>query len=242
MSKAKLEKIACPFELKSIDTDGSFEGYGSVFGVLDNFGDIVEQGAFKRSLNEAHKKGRLPALLWQHQTDKPIGRFLEIKEDTRGLFVRGKFTRGVAQADEARRLLKDGALDGLSIGFSVNPGGATVDRKAGVRRLTDLKLMEVSLVTFPANEEARISAVKSCDPKFVERTLRDAGLSRHDAKRIVSRGVTTAKALRDADADAVKQMATTLRERTVELNHVCQKEHADGITNRGAESKLRHAH
>ena len=91
----------------------------------------------------------------------------------------------------------------------------TVDRKAGLRRLTDLKLMEVSLVTFPANEEARISAVKSTDPKFVERTLRDAGLSRQDAKRIVSRGVTTARALRDADADAVKQMATTLRELTV---------------------------
>ena len=203
--------------LDAVTAAGGFTGLASVFGNLDRFNDVVEKGAFRKTLAAAKRSGQLPRLLWQHRTDQPIGTFTSMVEPEKGLVVEGKFTKGVQAADEARRLLRDGALSGLSIGFAVRKNGATVDRKTGQRRLHDLDLMEVSIVTFPANSEATVSAVKSADPKFVERILRDAGLSRRDAKGVVARGVNTVTAQRDADDEAVLSMVSDLKSQTAHL-------------------------
>ena len=200
------------FELKGLSEDGTFEGYGSVFGVRDSFGAIVEKGAFKRSL----KEDPTPALLWQHNTDEPIGVYQEIREDNTGLFVKGKFTRGVPKADAAHLLLRERALNGLSIGFRVNPGGAEFDEETGERTLTDVKLFEVSLVTFPANESALITDVRAAlneieTEREFERHLRDGGMSNVFAKLVARHGFEGAKARlngRQRDAEFVGALGT----------------------------------
>lgn len=139
-----------------VNADGSFSGYASLFGRLDLGGDIVEPGAFARSL-----KGRGAAgirMLFQHDPAEPIGVWKELREDERGLFVRGKLTRGVARAEEVLALMRGGALDGLSIGFRAvkTRGGG----KAGVRHIVEADLWEISVVTFPMLPDARIATVK----------------------------------------------------------------------------------
>ncbi len=187
--------LVSPFNLKRLDDDGSFEGYGSVFGIRDSFGDVVAKGAFSRTLKEDHR----PALLWQHDTHAPIGVYTEIREDDIGLFVKGKFTEGVALADEALLLLKAGALDGLSIGFQTKR--SDLDEETGDREILEVKLFEVSLVTFPANEAARVLDVKETKPteRELEQHLRDVGFSRTEAKRIVAEGFHPKDTQRDAD-------------------------------------------
>ncbi len=189
--------LVSPFNLKRLDDDGSFEGYGSVFGIRDSFGDVVAKGAFTETLKSDHR----PALLWQHRPDQPIGVYTEIREDDIGLFVKGKFTEGVALADEALLLLKAGALDGLSIGFQTKR--SDLDEETGDREILEVKLFEVSLVTFPANEAARVLDVKSwseLSEREIERILREAGASRAEAKRFIAEGFHAKRAQRDADA------------------------------------------
>jgi HK97 family phage prohead protease len=103
-------------EQKAVEPDGTLTGYGSVWNVLDTYGDRVAKGAFKRSLSEWKAKGRMPAFLWQHQPDQVIGRWLEMREDDYGLYVKGQLSDTQLGRD-ARTLVKDGALTGLSIGF-----------------------------------------------------------------------------------------------------------------------------
>lgn len=136
---------------------GGFEGYASVFGLPDRGRDIVMRGAFARSIRERRARGI--KLLWQHDPSEPIGMLDEIREDARGLFVRGRLLLNLKRAKEAHALMRAGALDGLSIGYRT----IRADRQAktGLRRLLDLDLWEVSLVTFPMQEAARISAFKS---------------------------------------------------------------------------------
>lgn len=84
------QRLDVPLKLKSVSETGEFEGYGSVFGVKDSYGDIVVPGAFTKSLQTWKEKGRMPALLWQHQTAEPIGVYTEMKEDDVGLYVKGR--------------------------------------------------------------------------------------------------------------------------------------------------------
>jgi HK97 family phage prohead protease len=188
-------------EIKAIDDSGVIEGYGSVFGNLDSYSDIVAPGAFAKSLEEAKASGRMPALLWQHNPDEPIGVWTEMREDDRGLFVKGKLAE-TQRGKEARELIKLGALTGLSIGYTTRT--YQVDRENDSRVLTDVQLWEVSPVTFPANSEARITGVKAdaiSSPKDFERFLRDAGFSRREAKQITAHGFGDSD-LRDAETDA----------------------------------------
>lgn len=196
------------FDLKALHQDGTFEGYGSVFGNRDSFGDVVAKGAFKRTLKEDHR----PAMLWQHDSQTPIGVYTEVKEDKTGLFVKGKFTAGVRKADEALLLLRDGALDGLSIGFQTKK--SDLDEETGERIITEAKLYEVSLVTFPANDGARVMAVKNgwLSPREIERALRDAGASRAQAKRFVAEGYTSKQRDIQRDAEAVMGLKSSLNE------------------------------
>lgn len=149
------KRLACALELKSLDATGRFAGYASVFNLVDNQRDMVLRGAFSRTL-----KGRMSAikLLWQHQQSEPIGVFDRIFEDERGLYVEGRLLLDVQRAKEAYTLLKEGAVNGLSIGYS--PIRYKTDQMSGVRSLIEVDLWEVSLVTFPANAAAGITVVK----------------------------------------------------------------------------------
>ena len=174
------------FEVKSIAEDGSFSGYASVFEVIDSQSDIIIQGAFRRSIKD--RVGEVK-LLWQHKTDEPIGYFTSIKEDEYGLFVEGQLLLDVQRADEAYALMRAGALKGMSIGYAVTK--ASYDDELGLRYIEDVDLFEISLVTFPANESATITYVKSyvpCDIREFEKFLRDSGYSRSKAKEIASGG------------------------------------------------------
>lgn len=184
------------FELKrEPDADGSFEGYASVFGVVDQGLDVVERGAFAKSLGARKVK-----MLWQHDTREVIGVWDEIKEDERGLFVRGRLLNDVTKGREAMALMRAGALDSMSIGYRVNE--AEPEAGGRIRKLTEIDLFEVSLVTFPMLEEAMVTDVKSIDTeRDFEKFLRDAGFSRKEAKAITAEGFRAITGQRDAVAE-----------------------------------------
>jgi HK97 family phage prohead protease len=141
-----------------VRADGLFEGYASLFGVADLGRDVVERGAFRESLLRRGPAG--VKLLWQHDPAEPIGRWLSLVEDGRGLFVRGQLSLAVARAREIHALMRIGAVDGLSIGFRSER--ARTEPRTGLRRLERVDLWEISLVTFPMLPQARVSAVKAC--------------------------------------------------------------------------------
>lgn len=179
------DRLDVPFQIKAVSDDGLFSGYGSVFGVIDSYKEIVAQGAFSESLQK-----RTPAMLWQHRSSEPIGVYSAIREDQTGLYVEGRLALKTTRGAEAYELLKMGAISGMSIGFNTRED--SYDRVTDVRTLKKLDLWEVSLVTFPANESARISGVKSIETieslADAEAFLRDAGgLSRREATALVSR-------------------------------------------------------
>jgi uncharacterized protein len=185
---------------------GKITGYGSVFGVIDSYGDIVERGAFMKSLSE---KGA-PVMLWQHNQDEPIGVWKIATEDSNGLLLEGEINLKVQRGLEAYELAKQGAFKGLSIGYRA--AGETTDTN-GVRHLKEVELYEVSLVTFPANRSALISAVKAEEmtERQFEDFLREAGFSRSRAKAIVATGFRSSQALRDAGtAEVVEGLNKTL--------------------------------
>jgi len=134
-----------------IDAEGRFAGYASVFNRLDSGGDIVLPGAFAKSLTK--RRGRI-RLLFQHDPTEPVGTWESMAEDSHGLFVAGRLVPGVPRSDALRRLIGNGALDGLSIGFRT----VKASRRDGNRLLHEIDLYEVSIVTFPMMEEARIAS------------------------------------------------------------------------------------
>lgn len=164
------------FEVKAVGEDALIEGYASVFGNVDKQGDIMEPGSFTRSISAWKAKGRPVPVLWQHDAFQPIGATTDIVEDTKGLNIRARLIKGVQKAEEAHLLAKAGVLGGLSIGFTVPPhapdgkSAVTFDTNRNARVFRDVKLVEYSLVTFPANEEAVLTNVKSADPWVVELT------------------------------------------------------------------------
>lgn len=173
----KLTK-AFPLELKSLTDTGEFDGYASTYD-KDSYGDVIMPGAFRRTILAHEAKGRPVPVLWQHDHTRPIGVTLQLREDERGLYVKGQLlTEELQLAREARALAKAGALGGLSIGFSIPKGGAEFDSDEDVRRIREVRLWEYSLVTFPANEHATLSGVKSLEHELAEvkdalRTLTD---------------------------------------------------------------------
>lgn len=193
-------------ELKASD-DGTVEGYGSVFDVVDNYADVIAQGAFKETLAAHKAAGTMPAMLWQHDPSQPIGIWTEMVEDSKGLRIKGMLALETVKGKEVHALLKLGALNGLSIGFMSKQWG--YDRDTDVRTLTEVDLWEVSLVTFPANQKARVTNVKASPdevqaPKDAERILREAGFSKSDATAFVSRVMRMGEA-RSESADSTAQ-------------------------------------
>jgi len=145
-----------PVDLKQVEADGTFSGYASLFGEVDLGQDLVMPGAFRDSLAARGPQG--VKLLFQHDPNEPIGVWLDLHEDARGLFARGRLMPEVTHAREVLSLMRAGALDGLSIGFRTVQG--RTDPATGVRRLDKIDLWEISVVTFPMLPEARVSAVK----------------------------------------------------------------------------------
>lgn len=138
-----------------IARDGTFEGYASLFGVPDNGRDVIARGAFRTALKRRGQGG--VKMLYQHAAAEPIGTWSELYEDAVGLFVRGRITPDVQKAREVLALLRDGAIDGLSVGFKTKR--ARTDAKSGVRVIYEADLWEVSVVTFPMLDGARVTRV-----------------------------------------------------------------------------------
>ncbi len=215
------EKRDFLFEFKDLGEDagkkfGYFEGYGAIFGNKDSVNDIIAQGAFVETL----KKDGLPALLLQHDSEAVIGKFTEAYEDERGLYMKGEINLDVQKAREAHSLLKQGALKGMSIGYMTQD--YVYDQTSGIRTLKKIKLLEVSIVTFPANDKAKITGVKFIPNSIreFENWLREAGnFSKKQAKILASEGWKGLDAAhredasedsfddrRDADEEAINTM------------------------------------
>lgn len=203
--------------VKDVSEDGTFEGYGSIFGNIDSYGEIVVPGAFAKSLKAHAKDKTTPLLLWQHNAGEPIGVWENLVEDDKGLHGTGRLLKGIRRAEEAHILLKAGALRGLSIGYrevKTRPDGK-------VLMLEELDLREISVVSFPANRQATVQAVKNermeefarrlrdGDPmpiKEFEDILRDAGVPKSMATAIASHGY--AKAIRsESEGEKANLMA-----------------------------------
>lgn len=147
-------------EIKALKDSGEFEGYGSTFGgEPDAYGDVIAAGAYADSLSAHKAKGTMPKLFWQHNADEPIGKWLDAQEDDHGLLMRGKLNVSVQRGREAHALLKEGDIDGLSIGYRIK--SYSVDTESGVWTLEKLDLVEVSIVSVGANENAVVQNVKA---------------------------------------------------------------------------------
>jgi HK97 family phage prohead protease len=146
----------------AIAPDGTVEGYASLFGEIDQARDMVMPGAFAASLKTRGVR-RVP-MLFQHDPAEPVGVWLELREDWRGLYARGRLIPEVVRARELLALLKAGTADGLSIGFRTVKG--RIDPKTRVRKLVEIDLWEISIVTFPLLPGARIRAVKKAPSRL----------------------------------------------------------------------------
>lgn len=175
----KRENFYSPVEVKFADdggATGTFEGYGAVFGNLDSYGDVIQKAAFKDTLKEWKKAKRLPPMLVQHggwmMTDQdalPVGKWMEMEEDDHGLKVKGRLIN--LDTESGKRIygaMREGVLDGMSIGYRAKEFAVGTKPEEPRRTLKKIDLVELSVVTFPANGAARVSQVKSADELKVE--------------------------------------------------------------------------
>ncbi|MEM8749409.1 MAG: HK97 family phage prohead protease [Pseudomonadota bacterium] len=215
---ANLERKKVSVPATQISEDGTFCGYASLFGKVDLGKDRVEKGAFAKSLTA--RSASTIRMLFQHDPAHPIGVWEDIYEDDTGLFVRGKILETSQKGREVLSLLREGALDGLSIGFRTRR--STTDRKTGVRSIIEAELWEISVVTFPMLPQARVLKVKS-DMKdtahsqlpsvreFERWLTRDAGLSRKEARTVIGKGFAHLVCKRDAATPVESELARNIR-------------------------------
>ena len=216
---------ALHLDIKSVQDDGAFEGYASLFDREDLGHDVITPGAFRDSI--AGRDASAIKMLFQHNPAEPIGVWEEIREDARGLYVRGRLTTAVAKAREVLALMRAGALDGLSIGFKAVK--ARRDARSGVRRIEKVDLWEISVVTFPMLPGARVSAVKQrpfaarvpSERDFERWLTRDAGLTRTEARAVLRDGLKGLQALRGAGSGFGRDaaLAAKIRAATERLFH-----------------------
>lgn len=218
-----------PFELKLAGDDETrtFEGYGSVFDTVDSYGDTIVKGAFKATLKEWKAQKKLPKLLLQHggggffggAADDmiPIGKWDEMHEDDHGLYMKGRlFDVDTDRAKATYAALKAGELDGLSIGFRTRK--SKMDEETGIRTLTDIQLFEVSLVTFPANDPARVTGVKTFDELPSEREFerwirREGGFTEAQAKTVIAKGYRQVRREAMPSEDACGELLALVNQR-----------------------------
>ncbi len=210
-----------PIELKFVgdSAERTFTGYGATFGGIDSFGDRITKGAFKRTLSEAKAAGRFPPMLMQHGFAAsgltPLGIWTKMAEDDRGLLVEGRLSE-TPSGMEAYTLLKDGALSGLSIGFVARKSTFGTKPKEPRRTLTDIDLVECSLCTFPVNDLARVTNVKSdLTAREIERLLIAGGVPRSFAKTLLSGGFKAAN--QSDDTEQLDALVAAVRAGTASL-------------------------
>jgi HK97 family phage prohead protease len=221
VEKASEQFLDIKAEINAVDEEdeeyGVFEGYGSIFNNTDLGNDVIVNGAFTKSIKKTGAKG--VKLLYQHKTDMPIGVYESIEEDEKGLKVRGRLAMKTQAGRETYELMKMGALDGLSIGFRTSPKGQSYDPKTRVRKINEVELMEISVVTFPMNPKAKVQKVKGQELSIREweNGLRDAfSLSRSEAK-MAAKAVQDAFTQRDAeekvnpDVESIKNLTQKLK-------------------------------
>lgn len=212
-----MQRIEVKFAPDEVTAKGEFAGYGAVFGNIDAYGDTIAPGAFSDTLKEWRKNDKLPPMLLQHGgagfTDSdgiPVGKWTKMREDDKGLYAEGKLIN--METERGRTIygaLSEGVLDGLSIGYRAKEFSLRTKPEEPRRTLKAVDLVELSIVTFPANASARIEAVKSAAQEMktireFEDFLRDVGgFSHAQAKAIASHGFKAADPRDEDDADLV---------------------------------------
>ena len=184
-----MESIIQNIEVKAFNDDtGEFEGYASTFGNVDNGKDICVKGCFDESLIEMEKSGTMPGMFWQHDKAEPIGEWLSMATDSKGLYVKGRLwiKQGIQRADQAYKMIKSKGPKGLSIGFIAK----SVKKIAGgIREIVKASLIETSVVTFPMNEKAVILSVKAAEDQQIadmKQRIRD-----HLAMNFIQKNIDT---------------------------------------------------
>lgn len=215
--RVRLERKLVDMSIEGVENDGTFEGYASLFDRVDMSRDIVERGAFANAIAQRGAGG--VRMLFQHDPALPIGVWTSIVEDDYGLKVRGRLSTGSDKAREVRALIRDGALDGLSIGFKVVR--ARNDARTGIRHILQADLWEISVVTFPMQTGARISLKGGEQPttrEFERWLTRDAGLTRKEARHVLAHGFASLRRERDAASTAKTALAEAIRRATHKIS------------------------
>lgn len=215
----ELEHIACSFEVKEAKASGDIGtiiGLGSHFNNVDHGADVILPGAFDKSL-----KAKMPAMLWQHDHSQIPGKWTAAKEVEDGLELKGDLALKTQLGSDVHVLSSMGAVTGLSIGFVIPPGGAEY-QEDGIRTIKEVDLWEVSIVTFPMNELARVQSVKArlasggiVTKREFEAFLRDAGFSRNQSKAVCAEGWNGI----DPDREDLKSIAEAIETLSGVLNH-----------------------
>jgi HK97 family phage prohead protease len=223
------------YDFKDSKEPGTFEGYGSVFGNVDDYGDMISKGAFTSTLAEHRAAKTMPKMLLNHgglanfmgpspEDLIPVGKWTDVSEDDHGLHMRGQLIN--LDTESGKRLygaMREKTLDGLSIGYRVKDFKRGTKESEPRRTIKAVHLIEVSPVTFPANSAALINSVKSAlgdlDIRSLERVLRDAGLSRTEAKALLAGGFKAIPPRDAVDADqaaleALSALAKAIRSNT----------------------------
>lgn len=206
----ELKRRTVAFKATDVKDTGEFEGYASVFGNTDSYGDVVAPGAFKESIALLKKSGDPLPVLWQHRSSEPIGGSDYLEEDDHGLKTRGfLLIDEIPQAKSAHTLMRRRVVKGLSIGYYTRD--SSYDEKTGIRTLKQLDLVEYSVVTFPANDLATVDSVKARDQLFAggalpslkdfEAFLREAGASKTVAAAIAGKGLRAMLQRSESGAD-----------------------------------------
>jgi hypothetical protein len=201
-------------DLERVQLDGTFRGYASIFSERDLGNDVVVPGAFASSLERRGPEN--VRMLFQHNPDEPIGTWSSIVEDGRGLYVTGRIAINVARGREVLELMRAGAIDGLSIGFRTLR--ARSDKPSGARHILEADLWEISVVTFPMQPDARVDTVKAGDGRdglptirqFERWLMQDAGLTRSEARTVITKGYSYLGRMPDAAARDPRDLASRI--------------------------------
>ena len=205
--------------------EGSIEGYASVFGGVDSYGDTIEKTAFDNVI----KSGQKPLMFYQHNRwSIPIGIWEEMSVDEKGLKVKGRLNLELEEAREVYSALKFGSLNGMSIGFRMKDKDYEYDDEdiCHIKNITEL--LEISIVNFPADKEARIDNVKSEDRDLndirdCEHYLRELGISKKMAQKLISVIKTAKSAVSDSQKSEDAKLAAELEKIQQKLNHILRK-------------------
>lgn len=213
MTQKEFRKSAvAAFEKDAVADDGyTFRGYASVFGGVDSYGDTIAKGAFAECL-----KTDTPKMFFNHNSSAvPIGKWNIVKEDDKGLFVEGELTKGIPEADQLALAMKAGTVDGMSIGFYADMDDLEINDKTNGFLINKIaRLIEISVVTFPADSAARVSKAEAIDRvKDLESFLRDeGGFSAKEAKIIISKAkAINREAERDARSEKIAEISAMLK-------------------------------